>query len=94
MILNLTEISFQIDVDTGWCVTRLKRCLQQVDVGDFILVTIFSVFVPNAFVKRQRMLVTKISETVTNISKLSQHQFSHKTPSEWTVSTDSRAHII
>ena len=23
MILNLTEISFQIDVDTGWCVTLL-----------------------------------------------------------------------
>ena len=35
-----------------------------------------------------------VPSTSADLKPWSQHQFSHKTPSEWTVSTDSRAHII
>ena len=49
------------------------------DVGDFILVTIFECWCPrdmsDAHVKRLRMLVTKTAKTVTNISELSLTHF-------------------
>ena len=55
-------------MDVGdFMLVKILWCWQQnFDIGD-----IFWMFVPDAYVDRYRMLVTKSTKTVTNITKLS-----------------------